>query len=118
MTCRGKGPPLQIDSSPTLVRAIRHFDGQCHEREVTIVHHLGSTARRPAYLHIETDLVFIAWGIAGEYEMALRSGRLIGAPNWHVAPPDLAWFRKRSRRWQERKRRRAQIFANRKKTAP
>jgi len=81
------------------------------QRKTAVVDVFGARRTVRGSIHVDTDTVSIRWGdVGGVYEVALSSGRLIGAPSWRVAPRDLAWFRKRSRRWQARKARRREYL--------
>lgn len=72
--------------------------------ECTLIHRSGARHRRFCTWDEASDDVVASWGIGGDYRISIWSGRVLRTP-WRLSRSDLAWFRKWSRRFAERRER-------------
>jgi hypothetical protein len=82
-------------------QALRELAVLEHKRLCRLRHRLGADEERTCFLGAE-DRLYVAWGVAGDYEISIWSGKVRGTP-WILRRGDLAWFRARSTRWAARR---------------
>lgn len=81
------------------------------QHPIVVLHRSGERRELVGFVDVATDRAFVDWGLAGEFEVVLRNGRIFGCKSWHVEPKSLRWFRQHSERWQKRRAKKRCFFA-------